>query len=117
MSGLIKGIARASLIAGILALSPGSGAAQGAKSPYDTVYKVIADSYLRKDIAEASGKKAQLEKGTTGVVMRWCRPEFSFRDWAYGTLSKRRKMLQVRACEVKANGVVGFVDAKILDPM
>ncbi|TLP48825.1 MULTISPECIES: hypothetical protein [Cohaesibacter] len=91
--------------------------AKGAQSPYDTIYEVIADTNLRAAPEAGSKVKVPLDKGTEGVVMRWCRDEFNFRSWAYGSLSKRRAMLKVRVCEVQVNGTIGFVDAKFLDPM
>ena len=91
--------------------------AKGAQSPYDTIYEVVANTSLRSAPEAGSKVKVPLDKGTKGVVMRWCRDEFNFRDWAYGSLSKRRKMLQTRVCEVQVNGTIGFVDGKYLDPM
>lgn len=105
------------LLAILLAASSFEVQAQGAQSPYDTLYRVIKATHLRSAPEEGSAVKTDLAKGTEGVVMRWCRPEFNFRDWAYGSLSKRRKMLKNRICEVEASGVIGFVDAKYLDPM
>ena len=104
------------ILAGIVA-APVAQAGKGAQSPYDTIYVVLADTHLRSAPEEGSAVKYDLPKGTEGVVMRWCRGEFSFRDWAFGSLSKRRAMLKVRVCEVQVNGKVGFVDAKYLDPM
>ena len=91
--------------------------AKGAQSPYDTIYEVIADTSLRVAPEAGSKVKVPLDKGTKGVVMRWCRGEFNFRSWAYGSLSQRRAMLKERVCEVQVNGTIGFVDAKYLDPM
>ena len=95
----------------------GGAHAQGAQSPYDTIYKVVRNTELRSAPEAGSAVKGPLAKGTQGVVMRWCRDEFNFRSWAYGSISKRRSMLKDRICEVEANGVIGFVDAKHLDPM
>ena len=92
-------------------------AGKGAQSPYDTIYKVTKDTQLRAAPEIGSVRKVDLAKGTEGVVMRWCRGEFNFRDWAFGSLAQRRAMLAVRVCEVKVNGVIGFIDAKYLDPM
>ncbi|WP_146006426.1 hypothetical protein [Cohaesibacter celericrescens] len=100
-----------------LVLAPGVGLAQGAQSPYDTIYVVKSDAKMRVAIETNSAVKATLSKGTEGVVMRWCRNEFNFRDWAYGSLSKRRSMLKNRVCEVQAAGKIGFVEAKYLDLM
>ena len=106
------------LIAAVALSGASQGAlARGAQSPYDTIYVVISDTELRSAIEPGSSVVAKLDKGTEGVVMRWCRNEFNFRDWAYGSLSKRRTMLKKRSCEVKVNGTIGFVDAKHLDPM
>nr|WP_321456695.1 hypothetical protein [uncultured Cohaesibacter sp.] len=99
------------------ALLPVSGEAKGAQSPYDTMYVVLKDTYLRAAPEANSKIKYHLPRGTEGVMMRWCRNEFSFKDWAYGSLSQRRKMLQSRVCEVQVNGKIGFVDAKFLDLM
>ncbi|WP_319529010.1 hypothetical protein [uncultured Cohaesibacter sp.] len=114
-------ILKSSVIAlGLLALGATATegfAAKGAKSPYDTIYVVTADTTLRSAPEAGSSVKVQLAKGTEGVVMRWCRPEFDFRAWAYGSTRDRRNMLKSHICEVKANGVVGFIDAKFLDPM
>ena len=115
------GILNSPVIAlGLLALSATATqglAAKGAKSPYDTIYVVTADTTLRSAPEAGSSVKAQLAKGTEGVVMRWCRPEFDFRAWAYGSTRDRRTMLKTHVCEVKAKGVIGFIDAKFLDPM
>ncbi|WP_321446809.1 hypothetical protein [uncultured Cohaesibacter sp.] len=105
------------LCAGVAGAPSSSMANKGAQSPYDTIYVVLKDTYLRAAPEVNSAKKYLLAKGTEGVVMRWCRNEFSFRDWAYGSLSQRRKMLQSRVCEVQINGKIGFVDAKYLDLM
>ena len=91
--------------------------AKGAQSPYDTIYQVIADTTLRTTPEAGSAVKVPLDKGTKGVVMRWCRDEFNFRAWAYGSLSARRALLKERVCEVEVNGTIGFVDAKFLDPL
>ncbi len=91
--------------------------AQGAQSPYDTIYLVLKDTTLRAAPEAGTSVKGLVAKGTKGIVMRWCRPEFNFRDWAYGSLSLRRSMLKKRTCEVESNGVIGFIDAKFLDPM
>lgn len=91
--------------------------AQGAQSPYDTLYLVLRDTTLRAAPEGGSALKAPVAKGTEGVIMRWCRPEFNFRDWAYGSLSLRRSLLKPRICEVEVDGMVGFLDAKFLDPM
>lgn len=105
------------VLAALVAFSSVDGQAQGAQSPYDTLYRVVKATNLRSAPEQGSAVKTDLAKGTEGVVMRWCRPEFNFRDWAYGSFSKRRKMLKDRICEVEAKGVVGFIDAKYLDPM
>lgn len=106
-------------VCAVLMLFAASGAvvAKGAQSPYDTIYEVIGNTSLRSAPEAGSKVKVPLDKGTKGVVMRWCRDEFNFRDWAYGSLSKRRNMLKTRICEVQVNGTIGFVDAKYLDPM
>lgn len=101
----------------VFAFLPRDGQAQGAQSPYDTLYRVTEDTHLRSAPEQGSAIKGQLARGIEGVVMRWCRPEFNFRDWAYGSLSKRRQMLRTRLCEVQINGVIGFVDSRHLDPM
>ena len=104
------------VLAGVVA-APSAGLTQGAQSPYDTVYVVITETSLRQAPEAGSAIKSPLAKGTQGVVMRWCRNEFNFRDWAYGSLSKRRLMLKNRVCEVQVGGKIGFVDAKYLDLM
>ncbi|SNY93940.1 hypothetical protein SAMN04515647_4259 [Cohaesibacter sp. ES.047] len=92
-------------------------AARGAQSPYDTLYVVTKDTAIRSAPEVGSAIKAPLAKGTEGVVMRWCRPEFNFRSWAYGSTRERRSMLKRHACEIKVNGIIGFVDGAVLDPM
>nr|WP_321459466.1 hypothetical protein [uncultured Cohaesibacter sp.] len=112
-----RALSCALLLAAAMVLSPDASMAKGAQSPYDSIYVVLKDTYLRAAPEENSARKYPLAKGTEGVMLRWCRGEFSFRDWAYGTLSQRRKMLKSRVCEVQINGKVGFVDAKFLDLM
>ena len=110
-------IVAAALVLSVGAVHSPAQAGKGAQSPYDTIYEVIGDTHLRASPEAGSAVKAPLKKGTEGVVMRWCRGEFSFRDWAYGTLAQRRAMLKTRVCEVQVGGNIGFVDAKFLDPM
>ena len=112
-----QSLARLAFAAGLFLLPAVGASAQGAQSPYDTIYRVIGDTSLRAAPEDGSAVKAALPKGTEGVIMRWCRPEFSFRDWAYGTLRQRREMLKDRVCEVQAGNVIGFVDTRFLDPM
>lgn len=114
---IAKMLSGAALAVMIVASGAGSVWAQGAQSPYDTIYRVTKDTSLRTAIETGSATKKAVAKGTEGVVMRWCRNEFNFRDWAYGSLTKRRAMLKARACEVEIGGVVGFIDGKYLDPM
>lgn len=118
MKRFFRTLSCALLLGAYVAGAPSASLAnKGAQSPYDTIYVVLKDTYLRAAPEANAAKKYPLAKGTEGVVMRWCRNEFSFRDWAYGSLSQRRKMLQSRVCEVQVNGKIGFVDAKYLDLM
>lgn len=110
----VRAVAAASLLAFGLALS--GGASAQAPSPYEMRYTTRADTALRSSIEAGSGTVASLTKGTDGIILRWCRPEIPFSSWQFGSPATWRKLLDARACEVDANGRVGFVDGTALAP-
>lgn len=91
------------------------------QSPYDTTFSV-ASGWGGKDVEMRAAPEAgsavvgTLPKDAKGIVLRWCRPEFNFRNWAYGSRDGRKAQLKDKACEIEWNGKVGFVDGDRLVP-
>ncbi|MCB1507826.1 MAG: hypothetical protein KDI98_03405 [Hyphomicrobiaceae bacterium] len=91
-------------------------AAQGA-SPYDTRFETRHDAAVMAGPEEGSAVTGQIADGTEGIVLRWCRPEFPFHEWAFGGRDMHRRLLDERVCEVSVNGqVAGFVRGSDLAP-
>ncbi len=90
-------------------------------SPYDVTYAVrgglgAGPVQMRAGPEAGAAVVATLPKGTKGLVMRWCRPEFNFRKWAYGGRDAHRAQLKGKVCEIDWNGKTGFVDGTDIRP-
>lgn len=101
---------------GILMLLMPFATPAGAESPYDMTYSVRADTPVRTAMKPGAKVKATLKAGTSGIVMRWCRPEIPFAKWEFGGSSARTKLLKERWCEIQSGSVVGNVEGKDLRP-
>ncbi|MCC2111124.1 MAG: hypothetical protein KDJ16_03730 [Hyphomicrobiales bacterium] len=108
------------LAAAIIAATAATAAAAQSASPYDTTYKAAGQGgkpvVMRAGPEQTSPAIGEIESGTTGIVMRWCRPEFNFGKWAFSSRDGHRLQLKDKACEVEVGGKVGFVDGADLSP-
>ncbi|MEZ5841142.1 MAG: hypothetical protein R3D02_12210 [Hyphomicrobiales bacterium] len=109
------------LFAGVLALSFIALPAAAGQSPYDTTFAVDSgwggkDIEMRAEPEAGSKVIGTLPKDAKGIILRWCRPEFNFRNWAYGSREGRKGQLKDKACEISFDGKVGFVDGDKLVP-
>lgn len=88
-----------------------------AQSPYDRTFKVRkTDAPFLAGPDAGAFQKGTIKKGTRGIILRWCRNEFPFRDWAYGGKSKHLKLLDARVCQVSVGGRIGFMNGRDLKP-
>ncbi|MBL4784460.1 MAG: hypothetical protein JKY49_03430 [Cohaesibacteraceae bacterium] len=88
-----------------------------AQSPYDRTFKVRkSDAPFLAGPDAGAFQKGTIKKGTDGIILRWCRDEFPFRDWAFGGRSKHLKLLNERVCEVSVDGRIGFMNGRDLKP-
>jgi hypothetical protein len=87
-------------------------------SPYDRTFALRGgtEAVLYADMSASSSKKGVLPAGASGIVLRWCRSEFDFGKWQFGTLKDQLKYLDARWCEVSYKGVVGNVPGSVLTP-
>ena len=85
-----------------------------APSPYDTTYRVDRDTPVYSNMATSSAVLATIPRGTSGIVLRWCRPEIPFADWQFGGRRTQRAILNERWCEISAGGRVGNVEGRAL---
>ena len=120
MTGLMEGAAF--LFLALCFYSCGwAGAAAQSASPYDVTYAVRGgltgtEVRMRAGPQDGAAIVATLPQGVGGIVMRWCRPEFNFRKWAFGGRGMHRAQLKGKVCEVDWNGRIGFVDGAALEP-
>lgn len=95
--------------------------AQTSPSPYDMKFKLRAPPAdgvpVYSDMSTGSKVKTRLAPATSGIILRWCRPELSFGTWQFGNLATQRKVLDGAWCEVQSGGTVGNVEGKVLDPI
>ncbi len=110
-------LSRRLVLASIGVALPVAAAMAQSASPYDMTYTARSDAALRAAPEAGSAAKGEVKRGTTGIVLRWCRPEIPFGTWQFGRRVTWRKLLDERVCEVSAGGQVGFVDGTVLDPV
>lgn len=115
MTKLAMGAAVAVLLAGT-----GGASAAGAPSPspYDMTFTLRAAGATPLYGAMAASAKAvgEVPAGATGIVLRWCRKEFSFGAWQFGSRKEQLKLLDDRWCEISYKGKVGNVPGSVLAP-
>ena len=85
-------------------------------SPYDTKFEILRTTEMNTTVELNGTIITKLERGTKPVTLRWCRPEIPFKNWAFGGAGTHRSLLNERVCEISANGHVGFVSGKALQP-
>ena len=107
---------RALVAAPIVALLAAAPAAAQSPGPYDMLYSTRTDAPLTVDAEKGSAVIGTVPAGTSGLVLRWCRPEIPFGTWQYGSAATWRKLLDERRCEIGWKGRVGFVDGTMLVP-
>ncbi|MCC2112654.1 MAG: hypothetical protein KDJ16_11525 [Hyphomicrobiales bacterium] len=105
----------------LAAISAAPAAQAQSSSPYDVTYAVrgglgAGSVDMRSGPDAGAAVIATLPKGAKDIVMRWCRPEFNFRKWAYGGRDAHREQLKGKVCEVEWSGKTGFVDGADLRP-
>lgn len=88
--------------------------AQRSDNPYDMRFVAGDDTDVRETVEESSPIIGTLVSGTRNIRMRWCRPEFDFQGWMFGSDRIQRQQLDERVCEVDAGGQIGFVPASAL---
>lgn len=98
----------------------GTAAAQGAPSPspYDMTFALrgAGAAPLYAGMSEQSGRAGELPAGADGIVLHWCRKEFSFGAWQFGSRKEQLKLLDERWCEISWKGKVGNVPGAVLAP-
>lgn len=107
-------IAFFAVAAAIVAASTTNADAQRSDNPYDMRFTVSQDASLMAGPEAGSATTGQLAAGTRDVILRWCRPEFPFEQWMFGSNRIQQNLLNERVCEVQAAGTVGFVDGSAL---
>ncbi|MFK7792597.1 MAG: hypothetical protein AB8B88_07995 [Devosiaceae bacterium] len=101
--------------AAIVAASTTDADAQRSDNPYGMQFVVTQDAALRTGPEVGSALSgATVASGTRGVTLRWCRPEFDFQGWMFGSASTQQTQLQQRVCEVNAGGQIGFMPGEAL---
>lgn len=111
----MRAIATAALAA-LIAAAAASAAVAQAPGPYDVRYSTRVEAALSADVEAGSKVVGTVPAGTSGLVLRWCRPEIPFGTWQYGSAATWRKLLDERRCEIGWKGRVGFVDGTTLVP-
>ncbi|WP_181705259.1 hypothetical protein [Chthonobacter rhizosphaerae] len=117
----VRAAAIAAAVGAVLAVAVAAGSgdalAQSA-SPYDTTFRLRTGgaALLYADMATTAKVVGELPEGATGIVLRWCRKEFSFGNWQFGSERDKLKILDERWCEVSHKGKVGNVPGSVLAP-
>lgn len=108
------------LAAGLATVSTAT-LAQSSPSPYDMKFQLrnppAGGAPLHADMTTGSAVKTRLAPTTSGIILRWCRPELAFGTWQFGNLATQRKLLDGAWCEVQAGGTIGNIEGKFLDPI
>lgn len=110
---IIAHLAFFGVAAAIVAAST-TGADAQTDNPYDLRFVAVADAPLRAGPEAGDAVTGTLAAGTQGVRLRWCRPEFPFEQWMFGSARVQQQLLDERICEIDAAGTVGYVDGEAL---
>ncbi len=116
---MVRLLSVAAVGAAALVLVDQLGAHAQSAGPYDsrfTTYQAPSGVPMRAAMDAGSAVKATIPSGAKGIVLRWCRPEFSFGDWQFGGAKVQRALLDRAWCEASWNGNVGNVQGKMLAP-
>lgn len=100
--------------AAIVAASTTSADAQRSDNPYELRFVTTEETPMRASPEADSAVSGTLASGTGDVAMRWCRPEFDFQGWMFGSPAAQQRQLDERVCEVNAAGQIGFVPGSTL---
>ena len=111
---ILAHIAFFGIAAAIVVASTAEADAQRSDNPYDMRFVVTLDTPLRASVETGSATIGTLASGTRDVRMRWCRPEFDFQGWMFGSPRAQQQQLNQRICEVDAGGTIGFVAGEAL---
>ncbi|WP_069307945.1 hypothetical protein [Methylobrevis pamukkalensis] len=116
---ILRLLAVAAVGAGLAVAFGQAGARAQTLSPYDTAYttfKAPDGVAMRSAMQDGASVVGTIPPDATGIVLRWCRPEFNFGDWQFGGARAQRQALDARWCEVSYNGKVGNVQGRMLAP-
>lgn len=105
---IVAHVAFFAVAAAIVAAST-TGADAQSDNPYDMRFIVLNDAQLRAAPEAGSSVSGQVAAGTRDVVLRWCRPEFPFQSWMFGSQRVQTQLLNERVCEIQAAGQIGFI--------
>ena len=94
--------------AAIVAASTADAGAQ-TDNPYDLRFVAAADAPMRAGPETGDAQTGTLAAGTGDIRLRWCRPEFPFEQWMFGSARVQQQLLDERVCEVEADGRLGYV--------
>ena len=111
---ILAHIAFFGIAAAIVVASTGEADAQRSDNPYDMRFVVSEEAPLRATVETGSAVIGTLASGRRDVRMRWCRPEFDFQGWMFGSPRAQQQQLDQRVCEVDAGGTIGFVAGEAL---
>lgn len=101
--------------AAIVAASTTDVDAQRSDNPYGMQFVVTQDAPLRTGPeSDAALMGPTVASGTSNVTLRWCRPEFDFQGWMFGSPGAQQGQLAQRICEVNAGGQIGFIPGQTL---
>ncbi|MFN3226026.1 MAG: hypothetical protein ACE360_07240 [Hyphomicrobiales bacterium] len=100
--------------AAIVAASTTDADAQRSDNPYDMRFVTTQEQSLRAGPEMDSAVSGTVDAGVRDVSMRWCRPEFDFQGWMFGSPRAQQIQLDERVCEVNADGQVGFIPGSAL---
>lgn len=100
--------------AAIVAASTTGADAQRSDNPYDMRFVTTEEQPLRVGPDANSAVSGTVASGVRDVSMRWCRPEFDFQGWMFGSPGVQQRQLDERVCEINADGQVGFIPGSAL---
>lgn len=100
--------------AAIVAASTTGADAQRSDNPYDMRFVTTQTQTLRAGPEASSAVSGEVASGARDVTLRWCRPEFDFQGWMFGSSRVQQGQLNDRLCEVEASGQIGFIQGSAL---
>jgi hypothetical protein len=112
---ILAHIAFFGVAAAIVAASTTGADAQRSDNPYGMEFVVTQEAPMRSGAdADAPLMGPVVASGTRNVTLRWCRPEFDFQGWMFGSPGAQQMQLDQRICEVNASGQIGFIPGDAL---